>query len=137
MGITMIVLMTCLSLLFMNVRTDQQAIASLITQHDNFLFQEALRRDLHSAVGISTNGSTLFITQDNGTVYDYRFNPSSGFVYKSVDGSGTAILATSVTKVQYTILPHIGVTVEVYFSHEGFTSNDEWSAAFLEGRPKL
>ncbi len=137
MTVTMIVLTTCLSLLLVNVKTDRRAIAELLTQHDIFLFQAALRRDIHSAQGITANGSTLFITRDDGIVNDYRFNPSSGIVYKSVDGSGTAILATSVTKVQYTILPHVGVMVAVYFNREEFTFHDEWSAAFLEGKPKL
>ncbi len=132
----MIVLLTCLSVLLVSVSSSRHALQQLLSQHDAFLFQQALCRDIHGAQSITANGSSLQIKQDNGLVYDYRFNPVSGLVYRSVDGKGTAVLAANVKQVQYTVMARVGVTVSVYSEREGFIVNYEWSTAFLEGKPK-
>lgn len=111
----------------------QETVIQSLEMHDEWIFWHALQQDMGQAHSVHDDNSTLTIDEDDGRVLTYHWSQSAGEVWRSVNGNGTAIVSFNVRSLRYSILPWIGLSVELSYQLEGVTDDAQFSALFAEG----
>ncbi len=100
---------------------------------DAWVFYHALVDDISHARSYSFQGSTLNITEDDGSTSTYTESSMTGNVWRSLNGAGTAIVSAGVSSLTYEVLPTNGLRVSVTYLVGGVRDEVVFSAIFAEG----